>query len=187
VNDAQRFDVIVAGGGIAGLGCALFLARAQLRVALFDDQQSSLHRVETLNNYLGFPQGISGTELLDRARAQVQRFGVVYYGADIAAVRRTDAGFEVEAAGARYRADRLIIASNKRTDLARQLGLVLGGFGGRFVRVDAEGQTDVPGCYAVGRITGLPSQAQISAGNGAAVAIGLIQRLRGAYYVDHDP
>jgi thioredoxin reductase len=80
----------------------------------------------------------------------------------------------------------LVLASNKRTDLAGALGLELGGFGAKFVAVDADGQTVVPGCYAVGRITGLPSQAIISAGDGARVAIGLVQRIRGGYYVDHD-
>ena len=79
-----------------------------------------------------------------------------------------------------------MLASNKRTDLARNLGLELGGHGGRFVTVDAQGQTPVDRLYAAGRLTGLPSQANISAGDGAKVAIAIIERIRGGYYVDHD-
>jgi thioredoxin reductase (NADPH) len=84
------------------------------------------------------------------------------------------------------RSDYLVLASNKRTDVARSLGLELGGHGARFVSVDAGGRTPVERCYAVGRITGAPSQAIISAGDGARVAIDIIQRIRGGYYVDHD-
>jgi thioredoxin reductase (NADPH) len=186
VNDARRFDAIIAGGGAAGLSCALFLARAQLQVALFDGKQSSLRRVERVNNYLGFPQGIGGAELLDRAREQAERFGVSCSNEEISAVRKTGNGFEIKAGAATYTCDTFVLASNKRTDLALQLGLALGGFGGRFVSVDQDGQTAVAGCYAVGRITGLPSQAAISAGHGAQVAISLIQKIRGTYYVDHD-
>ena len=87
---------------------------------------------------------------------------------------------------ATYEADFALLASNKRTDIARSLGLELGGFGSKFVSVDANGQTVVDRCYATGRITGLPSQAIISAGDGAKVAIAIIQRIRGGYYVDHD-
>jgi thioredoxin reductase (NADPH) len=186
MNDTKRFDVVVAGGGAAGLSCALFLARANLAVALFDGKQSSLRRVERVNNYLGFPEGIGGADLLDRAREQAQRFGALCLDEEIALVRKTGASFEMDAGGVRYTCDTFILASNKRTDLALQLGLSLGGFGGRFISVDSNGQTALPGCYAVGRITGLPSQAAISSGHGAQVAIALIQKIRGAYYVDHD-
>lgn len=182
----ERFDVIIAGGGAAGLSCALFLARAGIRVAIFDGAQSSLRRVVKVNNYLGFPEGVGGAELLDLGRRQIERFGARCFDDQITAVRKTSDGFEIDASGRSCTCTYFIIASNKRTDLALELGLTLGGFGNKFVSVDADGQTPVAGCLAVGRITGLPSQAIISAGHGAHVAIGLIQKIRGAYYVDHD-
>ena len=185
-NAADRYDVIVAGGGMAGLSAALFLARAQVRVAIFDRAQSSLRRVERVNNYLGFPEGIGGAELIDLGRRQAERFGVTFLDADIARVAKTAGGFTIEASGRTYESTYLILASNKRTDLATRLGLVLRGFGNKFVSVDGDGKTAVRGCYAVGRITGHPSQAVISAGDGAKTAIALIQEIRGAYYVDHD-
>jgi thioredoxin reductase (NADPH) len=182
----KRFDVVIAGGGLAGLSCALFLARAQVGVAVFDSGQSSLRRVERVHNYLGFPDGIGGAELVDDGRRQAQRFGAILLDADITQVQRRDEGFAMQALEDRYESGYFVLASNKRTDLAKQLGLQLGGFGGKFVEVDGDGQTAVPGCYAVGRITGLPSQAIISAGDGAKRAIGLIQKIRGGYYIDHD-
>lgn len=183
---AKHFDVIVAGGGLAGLSCALFLARAHVSVAVFDQGQSSLRRVERVYNYLGFPEGIGGAALVDAGRQQAQRFGAILLDADVTRVQGLDRGFAITAINEDYECSYFVLASNKRTDLATQLGLALGGFGGKFVEVDGDGQTAVPGCYAVGRITGLPSQAVISAGDGAKRAIGLIQKIRGGYYTDHD-
>jgi len=182
----NHFDVIVAGGGMAGLSCALFLARAQVRVAIFDRAQSSLRRVARVNNYLGFPEGIGGAELLDLGKRQAQRFGATIVEEDITDVSRQNGGFAVLVGDREYESTYLVLASNKRTDLALKLGLALGGFGNKFVEVDGDGQTPVAGCYAVGRITGHPSQAVISAGDGAKTAIGLIQKIRGEYYIDHD-
>jgi thioredoxin reductase len=178
--------VIVAGGGAAGLSCALFLARAGVSVAVFDDEGSSLRRVEVVRNFLGFPNGVGGAELLRLGREQAGVFGAKTFETRIDSAARDGDDFISVAGGSSHRSTYFVIASNKRTDLATGLGIALGGFGGRFVAVDAEGATAVDRCYATGRITGLPSQAIVSAGHGAQVAIALIQRIRGAYYVDHD-
>lgn len=180
------FEVAIVGGGVAGLTAALFLGRAGVRTTLLDSGESSLRRVSVLHNYLGFPEGIGGAELLDLGRKQVERFGATVRSERADAVSRGDVGFSIAAAGERITCRYLVLASNKRTDLAVALGLELGGFGGKFVAVDPDGMTAVPDCYAVGRITGLPSQAAVSSGDGARVAIGIVQRIRGGYYVDHD-
>jgi thioredoxin reductase (NADPH) len=180
------FDIAVVGGGVAGLSAALFLGRAGVRTVLLDSGESSLRRVATVNNYLGFPDGIGGAELLELGRRQVERFGVEVRADRVHAATRESDGFSIDVAGERVTCRYLVLASNKRTDIATALGLELSGFGSKFVTVDSGGLTAVPDCYAVGRITGLPSQASISAGDGARVAIGIVQRLRGGYYVDHD-
>ena len=178
--------MVVVGGGVAGLSAAIFLARAQVSVAVFDQAESSLHRVSRVNNYLGFPDGVGGSELIELGRRQAARFGARILNENIRAVERTEGGFNIVTDSATRRSEFLMLASNKRTDIAQSLGLQLGGFGNRFVSVDADGQTAVDRCYAAGRITGLPSQASVSAGDGARVAISIIQRIRGGYYVDHD-
>ena len=70
------YDVVVVGGGPAGLGAAVYAASEGLRTLLVDRAaiggqagQSSL-----IENYLGFPRGVSGSELAQRARDQVIRF-----------------------------------------------------------------------------------------------------------------
>jgi thioredoxin reductase (NADPH) len=180
------FEVAIVGGGVAGLSAALFLGRAGVRTILLDSGESSLRRVSVVNNYLGFPDGIGGEALLELGRRQVERFGVTVRAERVDAVSPGVTGFAIDAAGTRISCRYLVLASNKRTDLATALGLELGGFGSKFVAVDPDGMTAVPDCYAVGRITGLPSQAAISSGDGARVAIAIVQRIRGGYYVDHD-
>lgn len=185
-SSVPKYVVIVAGGGAAGLSAAIFLARAGVEVAVFDGRESSLRRVEKVNNYLGFPNGVGGAELLDLGRRQAERFGAVMIDERVDAVVERGGSFAVSAAGIDHVATYLLLASNKRTDIAVSLGLKLGGFGEKFVSTDASGATAVDRCYAAGRITGQPSQAVISAGDGAKVAIAIIQRIRGGYYVDHD-
>ncbi len=171
---------------MAGLSCALFLARAQVRVAVFDQAQSSLRRVSRVSNYLGFPDGIGGPELLALSRAQIERFGARVFDEQIDAVEQRGGGFAVRSSRGEHDCTFFVLASNKRTDLAATLGLQLGGHGAKFVSVEHDGRTPLEGCYAAGRITGLPSQAIISAGDGAKVALALVQRIRGEYYIDHD-
>ena len=182
----KQFEVAVVGGGVAGLSAALFLARAGVSVGVFDQHESSLYRVSRVNNYLGFPDGIAGADLIELGRRSASRFGAALIDEDVSVLTRAGAAFSIQTSASAYDANYTLLASNKRTDLARSLGLELGGFGNKFVSVDATGQTPVDRLYAAGRITGLPSQAIVSAGDGAKVAIAIIQRIRGGYYVDHD-
>ncbi|MDV7353911.1 FAD-dependent oxidoreductase [Rhodococcus oxybenzonivorans] len=71
------YDLVVVGGGPAGLGAAVYGASEGLRTALVErtatgGQAGQSSRIE---NYLGFPDGVSGAQLADRARRQATRFG----------------------------------------------------------------------------------------------------------------
>jgi thioredoxin reductase (NADPH) len=71
------YDLIVIGGGPAGLGAAVYGASEGLRTVLVErtatgGQAGQSSRIE---NYLGFPDGISGAQLTDRARRQAMKFG----------------------------------------------------------------------------------------------------------------
>ena len=179
-------DVIITGGGMAGISCALFLARGKVAVCVFDAGRSSLRRVSIVSNYVGFPEGVGGAELLELGRRQAERFGARFVEAEVTSLERRADGFVARAGDADITARFVVLASNKSTELARALGLALGGYGDKFITVDAHGETAIAGLYAIGRITGIPSQAVISAGDGAKTAIALIEKIRGQYYVDHD-
>jgi len=74
---AEFYDLIVVGAGPAGLGAAVYGASEGLRTVLVErlasgGQAGQSSRIE---NYLGFPDGVSGAQLTDRARRQAQKFG----------------------------------------------------------------------------------------------------------------
>ncbi len=71
------YDVVIVGGGPAGLGAAVYAASEGLRAVVIESsapggQAGQSSRIE---NYLGFPDGVSGGALTDRARRQAVRFG----------------------------------------------------------------------------------------------------------------
>jgi thioredoxin reductase (NADPH) len=72
------WDLVIVGGGPGGLGAAVYAATEGLRTILVDaiavgGQASTSSRIE---NYLGFPAGVSGSDLADRAAVQARRFGL---------------------------------------------------------------------------------------------------------------
>lgn len=74
---ADFYDLVVIGGGPAGLGAAVYGASEGLRTVLVErsatgGQAGQSSRIE---NYLGFPDGVSGAQLTDRARRQASKFG----------------------------------------------------------------------------------------------------------------
>lgn len=74
---APFYDLVIIGGGPAGLGAAVYGSSEGLRVAMVEreatgGQAGTSSRIE---NYLGFPAGISGGDLARRATAQAQRLG----------------------------------------------------------------------------------------------------------------
>ncbi|BDM69773.1 fused response regulator/thioredoxin-disulfide reductase [Streptomyces nigrescens] len=71
------YDLVIIGGGPAGLGAAVYGASEGLRTVLVErsatgGQAGQSSRIE---NYLGFPDGVSGAQLTDRARRQAAKFG----------------------------------------------------------------------------------------------------------------
>jgi thioredoxin reductase (NADPH) len=75
--DVPLYDVLIIGGGPAGLGAAVYASSEGLRTAVVErhaagGQAGMSSRIE---NYLGFPSGLSGDDLARRATTQAQRFG----------------------------------------------------------------------------------------------------------------
>jgi len=116
--------VIIVGSGPAGLTAALYTARANLKPLVFDGLRpgGQLTTTTEVENYPGFPEGVQGPELMDRMRAQVERFGTRFVFDE---VERTELGsrpFTLHTAnGDTYTCDVLIIASGAD---AKYLGLV---------------------------------------------------------------
>jgi thioredoxin reductase (NADPH) len=111
MKQSKRAEVIIVGGGIAGLSAAIYIGRAK-RDALVIDSGKSMARWEPdVQNYLGFPKGISGEELLNRARQQARRYHVKFVHDQVATARPRADGFYLRGEKWNYTCHRLLLAT----------------------------------------------------------------------------
>lgn len=109
------YDLIIIGGGPAGLGAAVYGASEGLKTLLIEKeatggQAGTSSRIE---NYLGFPQGLSGAELAQRATIQATRLGAeILTAQEVVGVRAEDAyKYVILASGMEIGCKALIIAT----------------------------------------------------------------------------
>ena len=92
----ENVDIAIIGGGPAGLTAALYAARARAKTVIFERGIPGGQIVTTdwVENYPGFPQGLSGLELGDLMTKQAEEFGAILRTfADVTAVRPADLDF----------------------------------------------------------------------------------------------
>jgi len=128
----SHYDLIVLGGGPAGLTAALYTAREAIDTlvierAAFGGQAAG---TEKLDNMPGFPEGVAGIEFSQRLRQQVERFGAELLQAqEIAGIYQHDNYHCVQTNdGSEYSANALLIAT-----------------GSRYKRLNVQGETDYLG------------------------------------------
>ena len=107
----ELWDAVIVGGGLAGLSAAIYLGRSRRHTLVVDNGHSMARWEPAVENYLGFPQGLSGRSLLDRGRAQVQRFGARVIADEIVRIRRPSDTFLVEGSDDSYRGRRVLLAT----------------------------------------------------------------------------
>lgn len=127
----NSWDVIIVGGGSAGLSAALMLGRARRRVLVLDGGAPRNGVAAHMHGVLG-RDGWSPLDLLAAGREEVRRYGVVVESGEVAAAgpggrggaTPVDGGFEVAAAdGTRHVARRLLVATGVRDGLPEVPGL----------------------------------------------------------------
>jgi thioredoxin reductase (NADPH) len=107
----ETYDVIVIGGGPAGLTAATYLARFRWRVAVLGAGPSRASWIPASHNTPGFPHGIGGDELLARLKAQAGQFGAELREALVESLAPTADGFEVATPEDRFGARFAILAT----------------------------------------------------------------------------
>jgi thioredoxin reductase (NADPH) len=105
------WEVAIVGGGLAGLSAALYLARAQRSTLVIDAGRSLAVWEPEVQNYLGFPEGIAGEELLDLGRRQAEVFGAVLCRDEILDIGIEGAVFALASREHRYYASRVLLAT----------------------------------------------------------------------------
>jgi glycine/D-amino acid oxidase-like deaminating enzyme len=87
---APDLDVLVVGGGVAGLTAATFTARAGLDTAVYDHAESILAHNSHLENYPGFPAGVDARLFLELCADQAERSGAALRRGEVVDVSRVD-------------------------------------------------------------------------------------------------
>lgn len=140
-------DVVVVGGGAAGLSAGLMLARARRRVTVVDAGTPRNGPADGAHALLGL-DGVSPAELLARGRAEVTGYGGEIIAAEVSDVSAAPEGFAVKMTnGDGLHARRLLIAT----------GL-------------ADERTAVPGVWVAGNATDLSAQVSAASEDGARAA-----------------
>jgi thioredoxin reductase (NADPH) len=109
------YDVVIAGGGPAGLASAVYAASEGLKTLLIEQDApgGQAGTSSLIENYLGFPSGVTGADLAHRAATQAKRFGAeLLVGHAVAGVRREDPyRIVLLSSGAEVSCHALVIAS----------------------------------------------------------------------------
>lgn len=88
----MAYDIIIIGGGPAGLTAGIYAARARMNTLLIEStfSPSLITTTDIVENYPGFPEGIGGFDLVEKLKAQACQFGLQIVGGDVSAIRAVD-------------------------------------------------------------------------------------------------
>jgi thioredoxin reductase (NADPH) len=115
---AWDYDLIIIGGGPAGLTAGIYAGRARLKTLLLEKliHGGQMMTTDLIENYPGFPEGVTGFDLSDRMRKQAERFGLEFRSQEVLELKpgkpvqtvvlgdgQLTAGAIIIATGARYR------------------------------------------------------------------------------------
>ncbi|TKX57358.1 FAD-binding protein [Halorubrum sp. SS7] len=193
-------DVVVVGGGVAGLSAAVYTARQGLDTLVVDPGGSILRRNARLENFPGFPLGVDARRLLDLLGEQAEIAGADRLDARVTRVALADgepnaADADGEDAAARFAvttndgdrigARHVVAATKNEVGYLEDLdGVDIVDRGKAYVDADERGRTGVDGLYAAGRLARKPHQAAVCAGHGAEVAVTLLEAADVPFYHD---
>ena len=111
LDDPKVREVIIIGGGMAGLSASIYLGRAQRDTLIIDSGHSMAKWEPVVGNYLGFPEGVDGKELLALGRRQAELHDVAFVHDQVEEIRSVDSIFVLRGRAGNYQAKRLLLAT----------------------------------------------------------------------------
>jgi thioredoxin reductase (NADPH) len=119
-------NLVIIGSGPAGYTAAIYAGRANLKPVVFEGFQAGglpggqLMTTTEVENFPGFPQGITGPKLMDNMKAQAERWGAELYTEDVISVDLSQRPFSIRSSEREVKTHSLIIATGAT---AKRLGL----------------------------------------------------------------
>ncbi|MCI0824006.1 MAG: FAD-dependent oxidoreductase [Chloroflexi bacterium] len=119
---ANDYDVLIIGGGLAGMTAAMYAAQYGLRTGLIERMMggAQIINIEKIENFPGFPQGVSGAELAPAVQEQAMNAGAEFIMAEVSGIARAGEHKTVASDAGEYRAKAVIVAAGSTL---RKLGI----------------------------------------------------------------
>lgn len=104
------YDVIVIGKGPAGMSCAIYTTRANMKTLVIGKSDSMLLKADKIENYYGFENPIGGKELLEEGIKQVSRLGAEIVDDEVVSIDKMD-NFKIIGVKGEYEAKTVLLAT----------------------------------------------------------------------------
>lgn len=186
----MRFDLLIIGGGAAGMQCALVMGSAMKKpyaqgkqVGIVMHQKASHLQNALFNNVLGLPPGTTGADILKQGKAQLEQYYPEVqqiHGEKVIEIGGEEGNFKVTTNKSVLAAARVVIAVGY-TDLFNIKGLesyiephALSPASKNRIQLSNKDHLVKPGIWVAGTLAGWRSQFTIAAGSGAQVATDIL-------------
>lgn len=117
------YDVIIIGGGPAGVSASLYTKRSNLNVLLIYNDISNVEKAHKIDNYYGFPEGITGPDLFNNGLEQAKNLGVEVLKSEVTGIENQGVSFKVETPSQGYDSKTVIIATGNKKNSPQIKGI----------------------------------------------------------------
>ncbi|MEH7239372.1 NAD(P)/FAD-dependent oxidoreductase [Bacillus sp. JJ1562] len=114
----NQFEVIIIGGGIAGLQAAIQLGRYKHKIVVIDSNDGRSTICRNYHNILGWPEGVSGETLRNLGKIHAERYGVSFIQNEVIKIEKNHDPFQIHCkGGATFAAKRLLLATGVKDNI----------------------------------------------------------------------
>ncbi|MBR3134657.1 MAG: FAD-dependent oxidoreductase [Clostridia bacterium] len=108
------YDIIIIGAGPAGISASLYARRANLNVLVFYSGESELEKAEKIDNYYGFPDGITGKKLFEQGIEQAKKIGVEIIKNEVIKISKSSSSFIIKTIESEHEAKAIILSTGNK-------------------------------------------------------------------------